>query len=169
MSSKLMLNTLKVIMQNCLIQGTKAHQHGITVSTEKKPGEIILVFLIDSIEGRKGLSMLAEGVQICDFLYCYAKYNKQEETICLLELKGRNVEEAAAQVLDTRKFVLELTRTTFGRDHQRITLKACICFNGSPPRGGQKAMDKLKEIFGPDNVRFKHGPRHEIGPFLREQ
>ena len=169
MSSKPMLHTLKGIMQDCLIQGTKAHQHGITVSTEKEAGEVILVFLIDSKEGRKVLNMQAEGIQICDFLYCFAKYNIKEETICLLELEGRNVDDAVAQVIDTRKFVLELTRAIFGRDHQRITLKACICFKGSPPRGGQKAVDKLKEVFGPDKVRIKHRSRYDIGPFLREE
>jgi hypothetical protein len=97
---------LKSALSNCLIPGTKAHQSGITVSTKKNPREIILVFLIDSDEGRKNLKMEAGGVQICDFLYCYAKYSIKEEIICLLELKGRNIEEAAAQVLDTRKYLI---------------------------------------------------------------
>ena len=75
MVSKPLFVLLNGTLQTCLINGaTRVRESGLTVSTEKLPGETILFFRTDSGEGRKKLNMLQENLKICDYLVYYSRF-----------------------------------------------------------------------------------------------
>lgn len=171
MASKPMLALLKSTLQACYTEGTRAHESGLKVSTEKRPGETILFFKIDSSEGRKYLNMRGEGLKVCDYLVFYAKDAENREVTCFLELKGRKLEEAVEQVISTFHHVKALTLEKIDKEwHPHLVWKACICLHGQSPRPGNRVKELLKKEFG-GNVRIKYGIKHdkeEFGLFLRE-
>lgn len=92
-----LLTLLQQQLSECLMQGTSISESGLTVSTDKLSGEIILFFRIDSIAGRRGLGM--EDLKVCDCLVFYAKENEQREMLCFLELKAAGLDKATQQIL----------------------------------------------------------------------
>src|SRR5947209_17197983 len=106
MASKPMFTLIKATLQTCRIEGTSVRESGLIVSIETQPGEMILFFHIDQDEGRKYLKMVGEGLKICDYLVFYTKDDEDRELVCLLELKGRKLEDAVKQVLNTHRQAL---------------------------------------------------------------
>jgi hypothetical protein len=171
MVSKPLFVLLNATLQTCLINGaTRVRESGLTVSTEKLPGETILFFRTDSGEGRKNLCMLQDNLKVCDYLVYYAKAEHEKEIICFLELKGKNVEEAVRQVINTCQYVKALIKQHITESqHQHIVRKVCICLHGRTSRLKQSLNDQLIKEFGKNNIRIKHGLTHdkELGSFLR--
>lgn len=168
-----MLTLLKGMLQSCCQRGTSVNESGLTVSTERLPGEIILFFHTDCPEGRKSLSMVGEGVKVCDYLVLYLKDDQDREIVCFLELKGKKLEDAIKQVISMHQRVLALAREKIDREQlqNNVGWKACICLHGQAPRNGARIENQLIEKFGKGNVRIKHGVKHDklLGEFLREK
>lgn len=171
MASKPMLTFLEATLQNCYIPKTSVHEEGLTVSTEKLPGEIIFFFQTDCAEGRKTLNMVEQGQKICDYLIFYTKDSEKREIVCYLELKGGKLESAKKQILNTHNRVKALSDEKLGKQFGPVIWKACICLHGQAPRNGQRTVDELISIFGKNNVCIRHGVKHFklLGEFLRRQ
>lgn len=172
-SSKPMLVLLNGTLQSCCQKGTSVNESGLTVSTERLPGEIILFFHTDCPEGRKSLSMVGEGVKVCDYLVLYLKDGEDREIVCFLELKGKNLGDAKEQVFSTEQRVLALAKEKISQERLKSSIgwKVCICLHGQAPRNRTRIEDELKDKFGKDNVRIKHGVKHDklFGEFLRKK
>ena len=159
-----LLTLLQQQLSECLMQGTSISESGLTVSTDKLSGEVILFFRIDSIAGRSALGM--EDLKVCDCLVFYAKENEQREMLCFLELKAAGLDKATQQILSVYRKVKQLLET----NHiQFVILKVCICMRHQVPAGELRHAKELKRIFGPDNVHLKFGTRHykQFGLLLR--
>jgi len=170
MASESLFVLLTGRLDSCRIAGTSVRESGLVVSTETFPGETILFFHIDSLEGRQCLSLLGEGAKACDYLVFYAKSDDGKEVACFLELKGKKLEDAIKQVLSTHQRVIVLAKEEIDREQQKyIFWKVCICMHGQAPRPGQHSVDQLIKTFGRDNVLVKHGVKHykQLGAFLR--
>src|SRR5205085_6238315 len=138
MASKPMFTLIEATLQTCRIEGTSVRESGLTVSTETQPGEMILFFHIDQDEGRKYLKMVGESLKICDYLVFYTKDDEDRELVCLLELKGRKLEDAVKQVLNTHRHIRALSNEKIPlKQHQHIAWKICICLHGQAPRSSQ--------------------------------
>lgn len=172
-SSKPMLVLLNGTLQSCCQKGTSVNESGLTVSTERLPGETILFFHTDCPEGRKSLGMVEAGIQVCDYLVLYLKDGEGREIVCFLELKGKKLDDAINQVLSTHQRVVALAREKIDRQQlqNNVGWKACICLHGQAPRNGARIENQLIEKFGKSNVRIKHGIKHDklLGEFLREK
>ena len=169
MASDSMRTLLSVTLAGCFVRGTSVTESGLTVSTDRLSGEIILFFKTDSPEGRQSLGITGENLKACDCLVLYAKENDRAEIACFLELKGKKLEVAVKQVINTfRHAKMRIEREVEKEQHPYITWKVCICMQGQAPRNEQKSRDELENIFGP-HVRIKHGVKHykELGSFLR--
>lgn len=169
MTSKPLHEFLNALLQRCRENGTSVQESGIRVSTQLLTGEIIIVFHIDSDEGRKSLKMEDEGIRICDFIFYYTKENEVNEVVCLLELKGTELLRASDQVKKTHQRLIALTNEAIhSKYHRNLTWRICICLRGQAPATSQRIRDELKELFGKHNVEIRHGVKHhDIGPLLR--
>ncbi len=166
MASKSMQEFLNTLLNECIDEGTSAHDSGFTVSTNKYKGEEIFFYKIDNHSGRAKLNMLDEGVKICDYLVSYTKDGEIREVVCFMELKGKNIGAAIKQILDTYERVIAISKQAIARDqHSRINWKACICLHGSAPKRNQRLEDKLAEKFGKENIRIRRDVG--LGDFLR--
>lgn len=167
MAPNLVYNLLKQRLAACLMEGTTSiTEYGITVSTERLSGEIILFFRIDSDAGRICLDMV--GLKACDCLVFYTRETEQEEKLCFLELKGNGLASAVQQIVSAhRKIKLLLEANHI----QNVTLIACICMRHQVPQGDLRHADELKRYFGKGNVHLKCGRKHytELGLLFRKR
>ncbi|MBX5452083.1 hypothetical protein [Thermogemmatispora sp.] len=137
-------------------------------------GEVILCFQLDdgSVQARELLQSLGlkEHDRRCDGLIFYSRDGSAERTICLVELKHSRVEEAATQLIRTRRCIEDLLSKEcggeFGRKYlQRLQWKACLYRHGASPDETSKALKELRKHF-----KYCHSCDHQsadIGPFLR--
>ena len=154
---------LKKHLLSCILEGTKIKESGITVSTDRKPGEVIFFFRLDSDEGRKALQMVND--RCCDCLVFYTKEGKKSEILCFLELKGAGLNHAVNQIISAYqpiKKLLDANRI------QNVILIACICMrHQSPPE--MRVLAKLKPIFS-RHVYTKFGTNEykDLGTLFRK-
>ena len=167
MVQKPLLALLKQRLVSCLMAGTSITEFGLTVSMEKKSGENVYFFRVDSDEGRHALDMV--DLKVCDCLVIYTKEPERDEALCFLELKGGRLDDAKEQVISTHDKVKQLLSVE--RIRQNVTLKVCICMRQQAPSGSMRQEAELKRIFGKDHVRLKFGVKHykELGEFFRRK
>lgn len=109
--------------------GDKGHQ--ISIDRDLKGGETILLFVIDENSNtnstfRKDVGM-KKSDKICDCIFFYSREGGPENVVCLVELKGTNIDEAAEQILSTYQHLkAKLTAQHF----KKITWKAFIGVRG---------------------------------------
>ena len=171
MPSKPLHAFLVTNLQSCRKHGTSAKEKGLKVSTETLEGEAILFFHTDCNEGRECLKITNQGKKVCDYLIYYSKEYKQTEIVCLLELKGTNLQDAAKQVTETHGHLKILINAEFrSGEPQDLTWRICICLRSHAPSINQRIRDELKQNYGNKNVEIKHGiAQHDIGPLLRRE
>ena len=88
------------LLANQLQYGTKINESGVNVSIDKKRGETVLFFRLDSGDNRRLLKYLDIGDtgRICDLLIYYLNENDDKPSIFLVELKGKKTSDAIAQI-----------------------------------------------------------------------
>jgi hypothetical protein len=155
---------LKQRLAHCKMSGTSITDHGITVSTNKLPGECIIFFRTDSDVGRNCLDIASS--RACDCLVFYALETQQEENLCLLELKKpAKIGDAKEQILA----VYEAVKKILDNSHvQNATWKAFICLSHNVPAGDLHHIDELKRSIK-GKVKYKIVAKRytELGSFLR--
>lgn len=167
-----MQKLLKEAFRSCIQTDTHATESGLTVSVAKRKNEIILFVKTDNDHARKHLEMPENDKKSCDRLILYAQNdNKKNELLCLLELKGKKLEHAVNQIINTHKYFLILIEKSIER-HQRafLIVCACICMHNSPSSLREEALLSKKLKHGMANIKIKHGiqEKYDIGDFLRE-
>jgi hypothetical protein len=146
--------------------GTGVSESDVNVSVKRQANETILFFRIDAAHVCKDLGIKDKEPR-CDYL---AFYKKDDKTIlCLVELKGKNIEHAVEQIAHTYKRLNELLKQR-ACDTKHITWKAYVgCNAHSPLTQSKQPADKLKALFGHNNFNIvrDRGRENMFGQFLR--
>ena len=163
---------LKPLLQNCLIRGTKAHEHGLTVSIEPQPDEKVYFFHVDCKEGNQCLGMNKQEKEKCnDYLVFYSKETNVNEVLCFLELKGQDIRKAKEQVINTHDYIKALLKDKVSQSQKHFILSVYICLSGPAPQQTQRVQNKLIARFGRGRIRIRTVVKKdntEFPRFLRE-
>ncbi|WP_414752068.1 hypothetical protein [Anabaena sp. CCY 9910] len=158
-------NTL--LLSGCLLPGKTSHREdGIEIRIEPVSGETVLFFSIDpeknpSCKLRQLLGLDQVGMKSCDLIVFYATENKN--IICFVELKGRKIENAKEQVINTYTYFKKVFKQS--EPSLDFVPKAYIISNSSLPKEMDKYKQELKTIFGEGNYDINRDP--DLGSFLR--
>jgi hypothetical protein len=157
--------SIDMIERTCFKTGTSCSDSGVTVRIQPTRSEEVQVFHIDDSSNppcrlRTDLPIIGP---ICDCVFSYAKTRATSRILCLVELKGSNIEEAVDQILNTYEHV----HSRLCREHQqRITFKAYIRLHGASPRDNRNQQERLDRKFRRGNALIRRNP--DIGDFLRK-
>lgn len=150
-----------------LIHGNSVKEKGVSVTAHPLPGEKILVFKLDAKTKKQNRitkeSNIATALQlsgsICDYLFLLSQEVGKDSdgeiiyqrTLCLVELKGGNVEHATEQIINTYEHLNNMLKN----DHmcqyfyKSVIWKAFICVNeNSSITMTKESIDALNKAFG---------------------
>jgi hypothetical protein len=158
-------NTL--LLSGCLLPGKTSHREdGVEIRVEPASGETVLFFSIDSDKNpkcklRQILGLDQSGMKSCDLIVFYAREN--ENIICFVELKGRKIENAKEQVINTYIYFSKV----FKKSDLSLNFvpKAYIKSDSSLPKELDKYKQELKATFGEGNYDINRDS--DLGKFLR--
>src|SRR6266487_1695351 len=169
MVAKPVLTVLKPLLENCLTSGTKAHEDGLTVSIEREKDEEIYFFRMDCVEGNSCLGMKkVEKEKCCDYLVFFNKEKSINEVFCFLELKGKNVQKAKQQVINTYTHLSALLKENSGQNQTQVPLwSVYICLSGPAPQETQRVHNELIKRFGKGRVGIKAVIKKDTTEFPR--
>ena len=159
---------------NCHIHKTRIHENGVTVSIKKKQGETIRFFLTDNSLARACFAMTEQGIKCCDYLLLYTNEGniKKSEVLCFIELKGKDLDKAVKQIIDTHKYVTAFSRQHLDKKQQPNVTKAVAIFihERVPAHQSRREREKLARIFDNNHIDIKHGVQrgYDIGQFVRK-
>ncbi|HKV59580.1 MAG TPA: hypothetical protein VJO32_14900 [Ktedonobacteraceae bacterium] len=179
----------ETLIFRCLIHGTSFTDAGKTISLKKvMPGEKVLFFKIDDDTKKECLSISGD---CCDSLIYYSDSNNRR-ILCLAELKGKDTEQAARQIISTYdSLVLALGHSKKSwRTHSfecsdckshfntceacrtildKFTWKAFIHQRGSSPNQlGSDLVQELYKRFGKHGLGYDLSHVEDIGYLLRK-
>jgi hypothetical protein len=121
----------------CLQSGTSIKERGNRASIGASDGEIVLVFRTDTDLLRKNLGI----AKVCDAAFFYMQYGERP-ILFFVELKGKNVREAAEQIVSTMKALGGLLRTVGGGDFPKPgDMRAVVVRSGAAPQDQSKIQD----------------------------
>jgi len=140
------------------IHGTSVEENGVRVTAHEQKGEKILIFRLDtqdkSIRNALGFSGKSG---ICDYLFVLSKETlgaqgakEYKRTFCLVELKGKQIEHATDQIVDTYNHLNYILKQedSCSRFLRNITWKSYICYNSrSPINANKSCSERLLKIF----------------------
>lgn len=158
-------NTL--LLSCCLLPGkTSYKEDGVEVSLQPASGETVLFFHIDeksnpNCKFRQLLGLDREGMKICDLIVFYAK--ESERIICFVELKGKDINTAKEQVINTYTYLDKFLKKT--DSSLSFTPKTYIVCNSSVPQELDKYKKELKNKF--DEGNYEISRNSDLGNFLR--
>ena len=156
-----------VLLACCLLPGkTRQKVDGVEVSLQPASGETVLFFHIDeksnpNCKFRKLLELDKEGMKICDLIVFYAKDN--ERIICFVELKGKDINTAKEQVINTYTYFNKFLKKT--DSSLSFTAKTYILSKSSVPQELDKYKKELKDKF--DEGNYDISKNSDLGDFLR--
>ena len=151
------------LLLTCLHPGTSFGEVHNRVSVQQKSDEPILFFVTDDQSNSVSTlrSDLKMGGAVCDLVIFYAQGNKK--TLCLVELKGSDLEQAVEQIINTYQHL----KRTLKQPHRRlIGWKAYIQISGSIPKELKELQKSLHNIFGKHNYAIARDDR-EFANFIR--
>ena len=140
-----------------LMHGTSVEENGVHVIAHEQKGEKVLVFRLDTRDKSTAKALQLSG-GICDYLFLLSKETltansakTYQRTLCLVELKGEDIEHATKQIINTYKHLNTILKNdsscfTFLKN---ITWKAYICSNRRAPIvTNRTCIDSLLKTFG---------------------
>lgn len=158
------------ILRPCLITGTSFTDNGITVNIRPQKGEFVKFFAIDEKSNprstiRKDLGMRG---RICDLAVYYLKEANREHALCFVELKGKKIDDALEQIIETFE---ALAKCPEAENPGSMKWKAYILIGiASPVRIDPATIKILKAKFGDKDIGWritKKNDRDDLGGFLR--
>ncbi|HEY1349674.1 MAG TPA: hypothetical protein VGF67_08630 [Ktedonobacteraceae bacterium] len=155
--------------------GNSVSEQKTKASIEPAENEVVFFLKMDCDEARVQLGMRASDKKAtCDYVVFYTRRSKNSEerrsVLCLLELKGCDIDHAIDQVIATREHIKQSLRILQGTDVwpyvQRPTWKAYICCNPkSAIVPSKKYALTIEKAFGKNNFKITHND--DPGSFLR--
>jgi len=173
---------LNKLIPTCFHPGTDIEDQGIQVKFSPNPDEKILFFEIDDQTNDNSPFRRSLGFTgaICDGLLYYYKYNKaksyveagtqrhqreiNQTVVCLIELKGSDIDYAAEQIINTCRFI---KKHYSNKKCQPEKFKAYICTNISALDNSIEAEERLISCFGKDNYDIDE--YEDISDFVRPE
>jgi hypothetical protein len=140
------------------IHGTSAGDRAVRVIAHEQKSEKILVFRLDT-EDRSIRTALGfpRNSGMCDFLFILSKEisgkngtKEYQRTFCLVELKGKGIDHATEQIIDTYKHLSNMLKQDRSCSDfaKHIIWKAYICSNPhSPIHPDKSCINELSRIF----------------------
>jgi hypothetical protein len=160
------------LVLTCLVPETSLSEAGSNVSLQRKAGETVLFFHIDEKSNPRSTfrqDLKIEG-RLCDGLVLYRKADNL--TLCLIELKGGDVEGACEQITNTHRCLRQALSTTM-RDKKdgnqavaSVIWKAYIHLHGAAPRDTKRCRGELERLLGRNRCEISH--KSDLSPFLRQ-
>jgi hypothetical protein len=156
------------ILSPCLISKTTFNDSGITVNVRRKEGESVRFFVID--EKSNPNSNLRETLsiqgRICDLIVYYVKEEDPSAAFCFVELKGKRIDDALEQVVETFETIKGCTKNA-----GQIKWKAYILIGiASHIKINPATKRILNAKFGDKDIDWritKKNDRDDLGAFLR--
>ena len=162
------------LLLTCLHRGTSFSENGKDIRVDPLPDEIFAFFIIDDQSNPKSKVREEFGItgEICDLLVFRALKNNDKKIICLVELKGNNIDKAIDQVMNTYKFfgtkVSQMKLKNAKEILDSITWKAYIRLGGSAPvKIKDEKVEQLNRVFKGKN-NFKISRDKNLGYVIRE-
>ena len=165
------LDTLRQLLRNCLIHGTSFTESGVRVYVNPQSGEKVRFYVLDEQSNpdctlRQDLEMSG---RICDILVSYTRQGKSRAILCLVELKGRNLERAAEQIVNTCRYLWSyLEQQLEVEAFRKIEWKACLCRHKksrAPSKTAERAKMRLRDFGKFSMYDVTRNP--DMGRFLR--
>ena len=140
------------------IHGTSVEENGVRVTGHEQRGEKILVFRLDTKDKsiRRSLGFPDQS-GICDYLFVLSRETLGERgakeykrTLCLVELKGKEVEHAIEQIVNTYNRLNDILRqdNSCRSFLKNVIWKAYICSNDrSSIVPNKSSTDRLIKTF----------------------
>ncbi len=130
---------------------------GLTVSIEREEDEVIYFFRTDCDEGNWCLGMNKVEKEKCsDYLVFYTKEKSVNEVFCLLELKGKDIQRAKQQVINTHEYINALLKDKISQAQmQYFVWSVYICLSNSAPQETQRVQNELTALFGKGKLASK--------------
>ncbi len=124
---------------SCLQTGTSVSERGKSASLTRRNNEIVLMFSTDSEVVRAVLGV----ARVCDAVFLHMQHLGRPVLI-FVELKGKNVRDAADQISSTIRGVRSLINQSIRRNFpQSGDLRAVIVRSGSAPHNEQQVIDRF--------------------------
>jgi hypothetical protein len=162
------------MLLTCLTNGTSYTEAGNSVRLSPASRETVLFFGVDdqSDDTRSLRPDFGISGPICDLIVFYRNERENRTVVCLIELKGSELEYAANQIVNTYRHVAGALNQyahrrsdEYQRQYECVEWKAYIkVHRGSHTQHGT-AQDCLQKVFGKDNYDIRRNP--DIGQFLR--
>lgn len=160
-----------------LIHGTSVEENGVRVVAHEQKGEKVLVFRLDTRDKSIAKALQLSG-GICDFLFLLSQETLlangekvYQRTLCLVELKGEDVEHATEQVINTYKHLNAVLKNDASclSFLKNVTWKAYICSNRHSPIVKNRAcMESLIKVFRHQkHFDFSHDGDKQFNTMLR--
>jgi hypothetical protein len=152
------------LLLRCLMQEMNFTENGVTVSVRRASDEVVLFFHIDGDSNTPFRKDLKHSGRLCDLLVFRSGSSKK--VLCLVELKKGDMGTAVAQILETKKILIEqFKKDPMKRDIQNdAPFKCFVRKHGGSPIGKKEKIDLEKE-FG--KGQWKVSEKDDLGEFLR--
>jgi hypothetical protein len=145
----------------------------ISSGNDPYAGEVILCFQLDERSDKKkrvARSLgIAEKDQRCDGLIFYAQDGTEDKVICLVEMKGENIEQVANQIVATRNTIKQLLQAECDphchTEFSHIRWKACFYYRGTPASDVRSIEKQLRDA-GFNEVKHCTDADYDVGPFV---
>lgn len=158
------------LVLTCLVPETSLSEAGSNVSLQRKSGETVLFFHIDEKSNPRSTfrrDLKIEG-KLCDGLVLYRKDDNL--TLCLIELKGGDVETACEQITNTHRYFKPALSAAM-RDKKSgnqavasVIWKAYIHMHGASPNDIKGYKKKLEGL----GCNCSITRNSDLGSFLRQ-
>jgi hypothetical protein len=160
---------LNTLIETCYHQKTNWGENRSRVSINPEPNERILFFVIDNQSNKR--SKIREDFKIdgkiCDLLVFFSKLNNCSDSItkhiiCLIECEGKNVVDAAEQIINTYDNLCNKIRF---KHIKNVEWRAIIRHTHCSPDDSRRVEVILNKKFG--HRKWKKIESDDIGKFLR--
>jgi hypothetical protein len=156
------------ILSPCLIPRTTFTDNGITVNVRPQKGESVKFFVIDEKSNPKSTLRKALGMhgRICDLVVYYLKEGNRGDALCFVELKGKKIDDALEQILETFE-ALEGCSESSGHTKWKAYILIGIA---SPIKLDPGSIKILRAKFGDKDIGWritKKNDKDDLGSFLR--
>jgi hypothetical protein len=136
--------SIDLLALSCLQQGTSVSEQGKRAAIAKRANEVVLLFRTDCGNVRRIL-----GIQrVCDATFMYMRH-RGRPLLLFVELKGRNVSDAAEQISSTMQAIRNVIRDTVTPNFpQAADMRAIVVRSGNAPQGQGALQEKFFKATG---------------------
>jgi hypothetical protein len=163
------LDVVYQLLDTCKLHGTSFKESGSTVRVTPEHAEQVRFFHIDDQSNpnctlRRNLKIIGA---ICDLIVTYIRETR--ESLCLVESKGKNLEHAVEQIINTWRYLSQyLAQVLEAESFRQLEWMAYIYQHGSAPsQKTKKAHAELKASGQFSHFAISRNP--DLGQFLRRK